>query len=60
MGIGADGHAAPAVGTDFSPVGIAALRVDAPAQGAVGVGYSIAGWDGLRGAHGGALGALCG
>jgi len=59
VGIGADSHAAPAVGADSGPVGVAALRVDLPAQGAVRVGFPVTGGDGLGGAHSGALGALC-
>ena len=31
MGVRAHGHAAPAVGADGSPIGIAALRIDLPA-----------------------------
>ena len=57
MGIGAHGHAAAAIGTDFGPVCITAFGIDLPAQGAVRMGFPVPGGDGLGGAHRRALGA---
>ena len=37
MAIGANRHTASTVRTDFGPVGIAALRVDLPAQSPIGI-----------------------
>lgn len=42
MGKGADRHAPSAVGTDFGPIGVAALWVDLPAQSAVFKVFTIA------------------